>query len=367
MANFKKILSRFLVILRNLGFVVADPERKSFLRMCFEFLLCSVANRCFATHYLTSYLYRKDVNNILDYIPIKEERQVQEKINDPRVSDIVTNKLYFLEFFKQGGFKVPRLLGYNLLDKFYFLTNKAWETAELSSIMVFKYSLEHIMKNSRIDSIFLKEIRGNSGIGAYLVSMATLDTKLEIENVYKVVRKNSYVFQEVVVQHPDLSRLNPTSLNTIRIDTFRLPGKNAEILSAFIRVGGKGKNVDNVGSGGVLVSADLETGKLREKGFNFFHGSQQFGTFLESPATGYTFDGFQIPYFNDVKETVVNAAEWIPPSLVGWDVAVGPTEPILIEANLLYYGLRSSDMAYGGYRKNPVYRKAIDYVKKLQK
>lgn len=287
---------------------------------------------------------------------------MQDKINDPRLADLITNKLSFVEHFERGGFPVPHLLGYNVLDKIYLRLVDRWEVAELSSPHVLKESLGHLMASWGIEEVFLKPIRGSQGLGACRVARAHLHTPLEMERLHSAVSNHSYVLQQVVEQHPELSRLNPSALNTMRIDTFRAPGSPAEILSAFLRVGGKGNCVDNVSAGGVLVGIHLDSGKLKEKALNFLHGSQTFGTFKANPANGILFDGFLVPLFDEVKQTVTQAAGWIPPALVGWDVAVGPSGPLLIEANVLYYGIISSDIAYGGYRKNPVYQRVLAYA-----
>ena len=74
------------------------------------------------------------------------------------------------------------------------------------------------------------------------------------------------------------------------------------------------------------------------------------------------FQGFQIPFFEDVRRIALEAAHWIPKALVGWDIAVSETGPALIEGNTRYYHTQASDMAYGGYRRNPVYKKVVEYA-----
>ncbi len=335
--------------------------------MCWEFFRCSVKTRCIALHYLSSFLYRRNVDNIFDYVSRREADEVQDKINDPKLADLITNKLSFVEYFERGGLPVPRLLGYNALSKVYLRLGDRWEAVDLSSPQVLRDSLNRLMTSWKIEEVFLKYIRGSQGVGAVRVTRPQLDIPLGLEKLYYAVSKNSYVIQEVVEQHSELSRLNPSSLNTMRIDTFRAPGSQAEIISAFLRVGGKDNSVDNVSAGGVLVGIHLDSGKLKEKALNFFHGSQALGIFKANPVNGILFDGFQIPLFDEVKQTTIQAAGWIPPALVGWDVAVGSTKPVLIEANVLYYGITSSDIAYGGYKKNPVYKKALVYANRIQR
>jgi hypothetical protein len=366
----KKILGLSGSLSTNFNYlkmVISDPERKGLLQMCWEFLKCSVARRCIAVHYLTSFLYRRDVRNIYDYISKGEADAVQEKINNPILTDLINNKLSFVEHFGRGGFPVPRLLGYNILEKMYLRGVDTWKVVDLSSPQDLKDSLDHLMALWGIEGVFLKHIRGTNGKGAFRVELTQLHKTLEIERIHSAVSKNSYVLQQAVVQHAEMSRLNPSSVNTMRIDTFRAPGSQAEILSALLRVGGKDNCVDAVGAGGVFVGIHLDSGKLKETARNFFHGSKMFGTFKANPANGIVFEGFQVPLFDEVKRTVIQAAGWIPPALVGWDVAVGPSGPVLIEANVLYYGLTMSDIAYGGYRKNPVFQKVMAYANEKRK
>jgi hypothetical protein len=47
--------------------------------------------------------------------------------------------------------------------------------------------------------------------------------------------------------------------------------------------------------------------------------------------------------------------------LVGWDIAIVEHGPILIEGNS-DYDIAASNLAYGGYRTNPVFRKVLNEI-----
>ena len=357
--------NRMPILLHNLYSVYTDPNRKDLLSMIWEFILCSVHNRCIAIHYLTCFIYRKGIVNIYDYLPEKEAYRVQDQINDPKYSDIISNKLSFLEHFERVSIPVPMLLGYNILDKLYLRTDQNWKAFEITHKDIFKDTLVSFLQSYDKESVFIKQIRGCEGKGAYKISINELNNPENLRRIYNSVKSDYYVFQSVINQHPELSELNPSSLNTVRIDTFKPQRGNAEILSAFIRVGSKGNFVDNIASGGVYTGIHLDTGILKKEALTIFHGSNDvlgLGPFKSSPATGILFDGFKVPHFNNVKETVIKAANLGPQSLIGWDIAVSESGPVLIEANILYYGLMSSDTAYGGYRKNLVYKKIKNYI-----
>ena len=76
----------------------------------------------------------------------------------------------------------------------------------------------------------------------------------------QLIRDGIGILEEVVVQHPKMASLCPTSVNTCRIATL-LGDKKQGIVYAFLRIG-NGKVMDNVDCGGMASRIDLETGKL---------------------------------------------------------------------------------------------------------
>jgi hypothetical protein len=187
-------------------------------------------------------------------------------------------------------------------------------------------------------------------------------TREGITELQAYLVSGSFIIQDEIVQHPDMARLNPSTLNSIRIDTFKKPGCTPEVLSALLRTGIGENCVDNTGSGGLYLGINMDDGTLKH------HAIRDIGfdtaAYATHPTTGVQFQGFQIPFFEEVKQMAVEAANWLPKALVGWDIAVSEAGPVLIEGNALYYNMQASDMTYGGYRRNPVYQKVVDYVNK---
>ena len=77
---------------------------------------------------------------------------------------------------------------------------------------------------------------------------------------------SEFVFQQRVEQHPDLDRLNPSSLNTMRIDTFINKSGHVDIISGFLKMSTNNLPADNNTSGGCGVGIDLDIGKLKKMG-----------------------------------------------------------------------------------------------------
>ena len=127
-----------------------------------------------------------------------------------------------------------------------------------------------------------------------------------------------------------------------------------------MRFGGGNSHVDNSHAGGFFVSIDLESGKLKEKGMTFmeFGGDDVFS----HPDSGYVFKDFKIPYFDEVCELIMKATSVIPDRYIGWDVAISDKGPIIIEANELT-NVWGADLAYGGYRKHPLFKEILEETK----
>ena len=52
------------------------------------------------------------------------------------------------------------------------------------------------------------------------------------------------------------------------------------------------------------------------------------------PITGVRFEGFEIPFFNEAVDLCKRAAMVVPQvQYVGWDVAITPSGPVIIEGN----------------------------------
>ena len=139
---------------------------------------------------------------------------------------------------------------------------------------------------------------------------------------------NRIFLEELVIQHEGMNVLCPASVNTIRIMTFNDHGK-PRIFWLGLRIGNGVNPVDNFHAQGLAASIDMETGKLVGNALD-----KDLREFTHHPATGTQIDGFQIPCFEEAKELVLKAATMSDKILVvGWDVAISQSGPVLIEGN----------------------------------
>ena len=178
---------------------------------------------------------------------------------------------------------------------------------------------------SRHETMLYKPLEGSSGQGIVKFS------KEDWQDIHafrkKLVAMGDGILEELVIQHPKMASLCPTSVNTIRIATL-LGDKQEGIVYAFIRIG-NGKVMDNVDCGGMAARVDLDTGVLQtvaaDKAGNVFD---------THPMTGTPIVGFKVPYWEEAKQMCLDAMKKVPKvRFVAWDVAITENGPLFIEGN----------------------------------
>lgn len=151
---------------------------------------------------------------------------------------------------------------------------------------------------------------------------------LSVVDLFSNYKKN-FIIQSKLEQHPDLAKLNPSSVNTIRVMSYRKENE-VIILYAVIRIGRLGKSVDNETAGGIKADIDLQTGQI--KGLAFGSPTEKD---MSQTDSGVVLDKYLIPSFPQVLEFVKDLHQRLPFfKLVGWDISVDTNgNPVMIEWN----------------------------------
>ena len=140
--------------------------------------------------------------------------------------------------------------------------------------------------------------------------------------------KNFGVIEEALQQHEDAAKIYPCSMNCLRVATLVKDGK-VHILYAVFKTGNNGNFVDNLENGGLACSFDLDTGTVTGRGH-----SSALELYDAHPYTGISFVGYQLPFHEEIKELVCQAAMEVPEMrYVGWDVCFTRNGPAIIEGN----------------------------------
>lgn len=231
--------------------------------------------------------------------------EYQLEMNPKSVRSVLENKLEFLsynrEFVKHGYASLSELEKNEAVAQ--TLINNP------SGKLVFKHSL------------------GQCGNGVEVVSAKGLTAASVIDRLKKT--GNDYV-EEFVVQHPDLMRLSPSGLNTVRIVTQVNQNKEVEIIAARLRIS-INSAVDNLAAGNTAAPIDIATGQVNGPGV--FSDITKEDVFRH-PVTQTEIVGFTIPYWQQTIAMIKEAALKNKTNRsVGWDIAITEQGPELIEGN----------------------------------
>lgn len=237
---------------------------------------------------------------------------------------ILRDKLIFSIFADGIGVETAKILFYTTGNKLYdYSKKKECEVLDL--------------RRCEVNQLFCKPLDGEGGKGVFVVDIREdgfwVDGKLVSEQtLLMMLTKCRYLVQRFIVQHEEMRKLHPQSINSIRLVTVRgLKDEKIHIMPSIMRVGTGDSKVDNTSQGGLAIGIEMETGRLRKYGYY----KPQFGSKIEvHPDSHIRFDGFQIPYFEEVKKQAVYFHSMLPQiHSVGWDVVVGERGPIFIEGN----------------------------------
>ncbi|MDE7362316.1 MAG: hypothetical protein K2N38_10330 [Oscillospiraceae bacterium] len=187
-------------------------------------------------------------------------------------------------------------------------------------------ALERFCEGRR--SVFAKRVNDFGGSG---IARVRLSPRTDYAKMYEKLRVSGQLLvEEELGQHEKMKLLSPSSVNTLRIVTI-CHGGRAEVLYAVVRMGVGGACVDNTCSGGIYAPV-TENGVIEKPAFRDSTGEY----FDAHPTTGTIVVGFEIPMFAEALALCKRAAGVVPQvGYVGWDVAITPDKPVLIEGNAL--------------------------------
>ncbi len=168
----------------------------------------------------------------------------------------------------------------------------------------------------------------NSGRGKRIQFFDRDEGNKSIGEIFSDLRMN-FVVQRIVKQHPDLAKINASSLNTIRVMSLRFKGET-HILSAQLRMGGINARMDNVSAGGCACNIKPD-GWLSEFSVN------RKSKWTDKHPCGIYFRDIRVPNFSGITEAVKKLHAELPYfGIIGWDFAVDEKEnPVFIEFNVM--------------------------------
>lgn len=180
------------------------------------------------------------------------------------------------------------------------------------------------------DIVIKPSMIGMWGTGVRIVDISNgmVNENETMEDLFNQYDKN-FIIQKKVIQHIEMDRLNPTSLNTLRVLSYR-QGDEIHVMYAVVRIGRKDKKVDNETAGGINADINLEKGCIKD----YAYGTPAEKRILKTDV-GTDLKGFEIPAFEQVIAIVKDLHLRLPYfHLVGWDFGIDREgRPVMIEWN----------------------------------
>lgn len=236
------------------------------------------------------------------YLTRFRSKKLIQHMNDPAYSHIFDNKAEFNEVFKD-------YIGRSFLDI---------ETAEEEELRTFFATHEKIFAKARDMSC---------GLGCE--KLFTKDYE-SFEAFMDYVRKNGFAtLEDVIENHPKLAEVYPHAANCLRMITMIGDDGKPYLIYCVQKFGINGRVVDNYGVHGPI---DLDTGRFLYPAHS--GDTKAEGMYYEHPNSHIELVGFETPLYQEAKEMILKAAMVVPQlRYIGWDVAITPTGPAIIEGN----------------------------------
>ena len=172
--------------------------------------------------------------------------------------------------------------------------------------------------------IIVKPINGSGGKG---VEKYEIDEDSNIKALFNtlLIRKQLLI-EECIIQHQEINKLYSDSINSLRLFTF-FDGDNTYVLNSVFKIGNGGVT-DNFSSGSMYTF-------VNDEGIIICPAIDQEDNYYEiHPITKEKILGFKIPNYDKACKLVIEASKVVKEvKYIGWDVAITPNGPVIIEGN----------------------------------
>ncbi len=263
------------------------------------------------------------------YMTDPKSFHLSRKLNDNSQRAIFDDKLRFAEHFGDE-------LGREWLDV------SATGVADLEAF---------VQRHARIIT------KNPTGVGGNGISMRDREEITDVAALRaELLASGQTLVEEVLTQHPEMARLYPRSVNSLRMVTYLDPVGTVHVLAGVLKIGNGGV-IDNFSNGGMYTMLD-------ENGRALHAASDEEGhPFDVHPVTGEQISGYQVPLYAEILDLVDRLARRVPAMpYIGWDIAITPERPVVIEGNH-NTGVFQSKPSVSGIRRGllPRYRAAMRF------
>lgn len=321
-----------LRLLLTAGAEVKADFGKSRWRQLVEIGLLGLKGYGAADYYLLG-LY-KDPGHATRFMTNAQYNEARRRLNKPVQGIIEFNKWIFARYCESLDIPTPHC--YGVFHREFGFTEQQASLRSFEDLCALLRSLP--------GPFVVKPLAGNRGEGvrvfegndrARQILIGAGRSKTTYQQLHESLsgKAEAWLFQEKVEQHPVLGALHASSVNSARIITLRSDSGDSVILTAALRIGVGGAEVDNTTGGGIAAEIDLASGVCQAA-----LSRSSIRPIASHPDSGGRIEGLALPYWDSVKQTTLRAHRFLPfARSLGWDVAFGREGPVILEVNGSWY------------------------------
>lgn len=288
--------------LLEISLKLSKEHKKNQIKIIADMVWCSLKYGASWTEYGDMDFFYRTSENRKTFITTFFNFRLYNKINEKGKRDIFHDKICFLEKFSK-------------------YIKRDWINVEKAT----EQELNKFFEKNPV--IVAKASYGDSGKEVEVIETSRFETQNALRNY--IEKQNFNLLEERIKNHEKINALNDSSLNTLRIVTVKNETE-VNVLFAGIRVGEKGAAIDNISQGGKVARINIETGIIDSP----FYSKRSSYTQYKGNDAKSNVEGFQIPMWDNVIDTVKSAALVVPEiSIVAWDVAITENGIDLVEGN----------------------------------
>lgn len=273
------------------------------------------------------------------YASRRRLRPIQARLNASGLSALTEDKAVFYLFCRRLGLPIPALYA------LFYRGAAGW--GEGGTVLADRRAWRALLDRLP-DEFVVKPARASFGRGVTLVHReggafvdhlgrrASADELLD--RLDADPEDEAFVVQERLRNHAELVRLSGSdTLQTMRIHTLVAPDGDCRVLEASLKVVTGDAIIDNIEdgrTGNVIAPISLPDGRLGQA-VRESPDALACVSLAEHPRTGRRFEEITLPGWAEACALVRGAAlEFLPLRALGWDVALTPRGPVIVEANM---------------------------------
>jgi hypothetical protein len=276
-----------------------------------------------------------------NFVSRKVMTKIQKRLNPESSAELTKNKGLFYYRCLERGIPVP--------GSYIICQGKAgqWDRQQDGLLRDRKDKTEYLKKHLP-DKFVIKPLYGSYGKGFRVYSRGEngfIDNLGKTYNAAELLKfiesdyPDGFVMQQKMENHPAILEFSGCEgLQTVRMITFVTRKGDVRLVHAnFKPITQRNVVIDNLIeklTGNVEVPVDIESGILGQ-GNQIISTGEGIAPLTNHPVTSKVFAGFKLPLWRDACELVKTAApQFLPLRTIGWDVALGPDRPFIIEGNV---------------------------------